>query len=645
MSHSKVDGNVQDARSTSGAPAPMRSTRTFRASDALLFACWAGTIAGLAEAAIGYVRSELRHFPTGEARPEEGFWMAPAAAVAALLTVTLLLVLLDRVARARGAVHRLAPPVSVGLIVYSLVRALHLGIADYALAVLAVGCGALVARATPGQVAGLGRLMRRTTPWMLAGLAAWGAAVPLWRFARERQALAKLPEAARGAPNVLILIWDTARALNLSLYGYERETTPNLERLASRGMVFDRAFATAPWTLPSHVSMLTGRYPHEMSAGRRRPLDPSHGSLAQAFARHGYSTGAFTGNLFYGASNYGLDRGFTWYDDRPATNAMVIAQKYWLTNASALWVRERQFNRQPLQRRLASDVSASLFRWIGRQGGRPFFAFVNHFDAHQPYLPPAPFDQAFSKTRGQHWIDDLPRTYPPDVLRELTDAYDGSLQYLDHELGRLLAKLDEMGVRDNTMVIVTADHGEEFGEHGPELVGHQKSLYSHVLLVPLVIVFPGRVRPGIRRSEPVSIRDLPATVVDAVGLKDDATFPGSSLLTFATGGVSPDATAPRLSEVEKHGMAARGRSWPASAGDMFSLASQNYHYIVDGKGAEQLYDLTDDVRETRNLAHLPEMAERLQFFRASLDSLVPKTKGTRYARKRAGRPGKTDEPE
>lgn len=607
------------------------------ATDALLLAFWIGTISGLTEGAIAYIRNELKHLPTGEAATGEVFWMAPLAAVVSLGAIAVVLIVLDRVLRARGALVRLAPPLFVGIIIFGLVRALHFGIVSFALAILALGCGVLVARATPAHVTRLRRVMRVTAPWMLAGLVAWGIAVPLQRRALERRALAKLPVASPGSPNVLILIWDAARALNLSLYGYARKTTPELEHLGSQGMVFERAFATAPWSLPSHASMLTGRYPHEMSAGPQKPLDESYRSLAEVLAERGYSTGGFTANLFYGASSFGLARGFSWYDARPAIDTMVIAQKYWLTRTVALWLRELQGNRQELQRRPASDVNDAVTGWIARRGQRPFFAFVNHFDAHQPYLPPAPFNRAFTKTGTRYWIDDDPRTYTADTLQQLTDAYDGGLQYLDSELGHLLAKLREMGVLENTMVIVTADHGEEFGEHGPGVVGHQRSLYSPVLLVPLVIVFPAHISPGVRRSEPVSIRDIPATVVEALGLKEENPFPGNSLMQYASGAAAPDASSPQLSEVERHPLARQWAAWPASTGDMFSVAAANYHYILDGEGVERLYDLTDDVWERKNLADSPAMAERLQTFRATLDSLVPAEGGVRRARKRSAK--------
>src|SRR5690606_5011786 len=149
-------------------------------------------------------------------------------------------------------------------------------------------------------------------------LLAWAAIVPGWRRLREARALADLPPAAAGVPNVLVIIWDAARALDISLYGYGRETTPELARLAARGATFERAFSTASWSLPSHGSIFTGRYPHEMTAGRTAPLGERFPTLGEVFSANGYVTGGFTGNLFYGAADFGIARGFAWYDDRPA---------------------------------------------------------------------------------------------------------------------------------------------------------------------------------------------------------------------------------------------------------------------------------------------------------------------------------------
>jgi arylsulfatase A-like enzyme len=599
-------------------------------AEVLLFGLWIGICAGLAEAANAIRRHNLQHLPTGEVVSGEVFWITPLAAVTAFGAIGLLLIALDRVFRARGTPLRLAVPLFVGLATYSLLRALSVGIANYAAVLLALGVATLAVRTQAARPALVRRVVRTTTPWMVGGLIAWALAVPLSRVAFEKRALASLPAPRPGAPNVLVLIWDTARALSLSLYGYERKTTPQLERLAKRGVVFERAFATAPWSLPSHGSIFTGRYPHEMSVGHRMPLDDTHPTLAEVLARHGYVTGGFTGNLFYGSSDYGIARGFSWYDARPPIKPTVVAHTWWLTRRSFQLARERLANDQHMLRRRAGNVNQALLRWIARRGDRPFFAVVNHFDAHQPYLPPEPFNLAFS--RKQPRFSEALHVYPPETLRQYRDAYEGSILYLDHELGQLLDGLRDRGVLDNTLLIVTSDHGEEFGEHGAHLVGHARSLYAPVLYVPLVVVYPPRIAGGTRRRETVSIRDIPATVMDVIGLADQHPFPGISLVGYADGSVAgDDAAQPRLSANERHPWARDFPEWPASAGDMFSLVAGELHYILDGKGREHLYDLSRDIWEQHDVAASAGMAPLLGRFRATLDGMVMED-GVRRAR-------------
>ncbi|MFN2400160.1 MAG: sulfatase [Gemmatimonadaceae bacterium] len=469
--------------------------------DVLLFAIWIGIIGGFAEAVNAYTRNELRHLPTGDATNGEIFWVVPLAATTGFVAITVGLWVLDRLFGGKVGVIRLAPGILVTLAVYSFVGSLHFGIALYAALVLAVGCAAVFVRLMAARPALVRRVPRVSTPAMVAALVVWGLAVPLWRRAMESRALAALPRAASGTPIVLILIWDTARAFNLSTYGYERETTPELTRFAQRGVVFERAFATAPRSLPSHASMLTGRYPHELSAGHDTPLDDTYPSLASALGEHGYATGGFFANFHYGTPSFGLGRGFSWYDARPTIDIMVIAHHWWLAGTSFKYVRKRFGIQQELFRRHAEHVNHELLRWIERRGDRPFFGFVNYFDAHDPYLPPEPFNLAFSTKQPRYWLDPRPHFYEPEVLRELMTAYDTGIRYLDHELGRLLVRLGELGVLDNTLVIVTSDHGEEFGEHGRDLVDHGRSLYSPVIMVPMVLVYPKRVGAGLRRSE------------------------------------------------------------------------------------------------------------------------------------------------
>jgi arylsulfatase A-like enzyme len=592
------------------------------AAEVLLFALWFGSLSGLAEAALAVWRQRIRYFPTGEFVALEVFWMAPLAAIVTMLLAAVGLIGAALILR-RSGLLRAAPPAFAAMAVFSMLRAMRSGLSDIAAALLALGVAAVVHRSLYAWPALARRLVRSTVPVLVTGILAWAIAVPLWRHAAEARALAALPGPPADAPNVLIVIWDAARALDLSLYGYTRETTPELERFARRGTVFDRAFATAPWSLPSHASMFTGRYPTEMTAARQVPLDDSDPTLAEALAGRGYATAGFTANIYYGSRAFGIARGFVRYEDRPRIEPGVVLRT-WRLSRFLLWqVRDRSAENAPgPMRPSASNISDALLDWIDDRGDRPFFAVINQFDAHDPYFPPEPFNVAFADSQPRFWLEEEHVAYSADELSELRDAYDGALRYLDHELGLLLGALEERGVLDNTLVIVTSDHGEEFGEHGADLVKHARSLYTPVLLVPLVVVYPPRVPAGVRRVEPVSIRDIPATVMDVLG-SADTPFPGTSLLRYAEGSVTAEQAAePRLAVAESSPMGGVLQTWPIAAGDMYSLVSGDLHYIVDGEGREQLFDLSTDVWERNDLAGRAEAEPHLRRFRAVLDSMA-----------------------
>jgi arylsulfatase A-like enzyme len=216
-------------------------------------------------------------------------------------------------------------------------------------------------------------------------------------------------------------------------------------------------------------------------------------------------------------------------------------------------------------------------------------------------------------------------------MRELRDAYDTSIRYLDHSLGELLRALEARGVLDNTIVIVTSDHGELFGEHGLLVTGHAHSLYVQEVQVPLVVVYPPGVAAGVRRRETVSIRDVPATVMHLVA--GDATpFPGQSLASIAGGPV--DSLAARMQVGEKHRWANDNPQWPTSAGDMFAIVRGDMHYILNAGGREELYDLARDPQEQHDLATDTSRQAVLAGMRATLDTLAPARDGARSARVR-----------
>jgi arylsulfatase A-like enzyme len=346
---------------------------------------------------------------------------------------------------------------------------------------------------------------------------------------RDRDLSGERPD----TPNVLLLVLDTVRAWSLGLYGSGLLTTPQIEQLARSSTVFDAAYSTSSWTLPAHASLFTGLYPAGTGADWESGLAPSVPTIAEELASRGYETAGFSANLDYVTREYGLDRGFRHFEDYgngfgQALETSALMQKVAFSLRSRLAGNEDQ-----LSRKRATDINAAFLSWQA-SADRPFFAFLNYYDAHEPYLPPAPFAQRFGVARRPIMRTAvLLRTQPAanipaSVVQAEQAAYEAAIAYLDHAIGDMLASC-RRGVLDRTLVIITADHGEEFGEHG--LFHHSYSLYPASLRVPLIVRLPTLVPGNLRVPGAVSIRDVPATIMDLVKA-GGARFPGASLARF-----------------------------------------------------------------------------------------------------------------
>ncbi|HET6681962.1 MAG TPA: sulfatase, partial [Gemmatimonadaceae bacterium] len=441
-------------------------------------------------------------------------WMAPVAYVTLFLLLALPLALLVRFVHRRGA---MAASLFILLSVagFSMLMLVP-RVEPIALSILALGLAVSLTRilaASDAAWRGVRLLMALSSAacLLLAGesiahrllAASGGSAV-----------------ADDDAPNVLLVILDTVREANLSVYGYERETTPALQRLADDGMTFTHAIAPSSWTLPSHASMFTGRPARDLDAFWRVPWNSPDTTLAERLRERGYATGGFVANLLYTHREVGLARGFDRYQDfvrspRQFLGSTVIGQLPWLNillfndstakrEVGILGSAWRLPRAAITARKHAAQVTDEFLDWQGGLDGQPFFAFLNYFDAHTPYDVAPEFEGRFGGGESQ------------------VDRYDGAIASIDAQLGRLFDELRRRGVLKRTLVIVTADHGEQFGEHG--LVEHGNSLYGQVLRVPLILRLPGRVPAGVRIDAAVSTTDIGATIFDAI---DAAKSPGA----------------------------------------------------------------------------------------------------------------------
>jgi arylsulfatase A-like enzyme len=409
---------------------------------------------------------------------------------------------------------------------------------------------------------------------------------------------------------------------------------------------FDLAFSTASWTLPSHASMFTGRWPHELDVDWKSPLRDDVLTLAEYLRSQGYDTAGFAANLEYCSRETGLARGFAHYEDFPIdvydAFSRYVALGHRIEISSWIFVLDRLLekyigrwnNLVPRSSEHVKDAAAvdrAFLGWLAqrREGRRPFFAFLNYNDAHTPYEVPDPSTPGFglrpasSQDRQTllHWNAlDKARLSSHDV-RMAVDVYDDCIAYLDRRLGILLQELSRRGELDKTLVIVTADHGEHLGDH--LLFFHGCSLYRQLVQVPLVIVAHKGVPTDRVVAEPVSLCDVPATVIDLLGLRQDASFPGRSLTRFwrrPDQAVSPPAE-PLLMETGMPALLTNQGREPAAKGPMKSLVARGMHYIRTADGLEELYMLKSDPEERFNVAGSSTAQETLQGFRNTLSAI------------------------
>lgn len=344
--------------------------------------------------------------------------------------------------------------------------------------------------------------MRRAALLLLGGLAGCGAPEP-------------------GVDGLLLVVVDTLRADRVSAAGYPRPTTPNLDGLAARGALFTECVAHAPWTRPSVASLMTGRLPtatgltcHEfrLPKGSCDVLHPELETLAECFASAGFATGGVVANINVDPV-FGFDQGFGRYISIPALQA---ADPAWRMGRG--WLEDT-----------TPAVGDAAIGWLETHGGDgPFLLYLHYLDPHEPYLP-EPDDAALFD----------PATYGdlPEEHRASAAAYDAEVRGVDRDLGRVLAALERLGLRDRTAVVVTSDHGEEFGEHGGAY--HGWTLYEEQLRVPLAIVAPGLTAPDTVLTDAVGLVDLMPTLLELFDVPAPPGLQGRSLAPLLRGELLP----------------------------------------------------------------------------------------------------------
>ncbi len=438
----------------------------------------------------------------------------------------------------------------------------------------------------------------------------------------ERIRTANLPAANAGAPNVIVIVVDTLRADHLSSYGYERDTSPFMDSLAAQGVRFENAISPSSWTQPSHASMLTGRYTYEHQA-ETTPLDDTFPTIGEVMQANGYRTGGFSANTLFFTRRQGHGRGFLHFEDnyQSAPDAFFNSSLYgFIFDFYGL---RKALNYEGVPTRvLASDINRSVLDWIDRDSDRPFFVFMNYFDVHDPYTPPEPYRSKYASTPNpggliNGFVERYSPSLTPEQIQTEIEAYDGSISYVDDEIKNLFDELEARGLLDDTIVIVTSDHGESLGEHG--LLQHSASLYLDEIHVPLIVWNPAYVPSGKTVDTPVSLTSLPSTILSLVNAKEDP-FPGPSLAVLISGDDAPAEWPDPISELTQ--MEGATEINPSTHGAMKSVIGSEMQHILHEKFGEELYNWRDDPQELNNLADDASARSALNRFRLYLKTLL-----------------------
>lgn len=424
--------------------------------------------------------------------------------------------------------------------------------------------------------------------------------IPLLALALSGCTAETLPTETR-PPNIVLITLDTTRADHLGVYGYPRGTSPALDDFARDAVVYDHAWATAPWTLPSHASLLTGKYPtshgaHYVREGgeanlsrvltsvpknnfRANRLPESHRTLAEILRDRGYATGAFSAGHWL-AKEFGVLQG---YDD-------------WDTHV------------QRLEGKSAEELNRSAFRWIRNvPADQPLHLLINYFDPHDPYTPNETDRLPIETLETDVGLD-------PKIRRDL-DAYDAEIHYMDRHLSFLFDTLREENRFDHAMIIVVADHGEFFGEHG--LVNHGPWLNEELLRIPMIVRYPGERGGGRRDSTPVSLVDALPMIAQEVGFElppgVEGKWPQSAGIVLAESRTSPFHLRKLGKEVDR---------------DLRAVIDWPWKLIAGTKGSRNLFRLDHDPKELKPIQDPDRMATLEDRLASAVRAFDPPRQGT-----------------
>jgi len=362
--------------------------------------------------------------------------------------------------------------------------------------------------------------------------------------------------------NVILISIDTCRADYLSCYGYQLQTSVNIDNLAQNGVLFENVYTPVPFTLPAHCSMLTGTVPayHGVLDNLGYKLSEDNITLAETLGDNGFTTAAFIGSFILD-SQFGLAQGFDSYEDDF----------------------EQEQNTVGIVERTGDETTRHVIKWLEEKRGEKNFVFLHYYDPHFSYDPPEPFGSMFKNIPP---LNKLPAD--SGLAPGLFGKYAGEIAFTDHCIGRVIEKLKEVGIYDSTLIIITGDHGESLGEHREHTHGYY--IYQSTIKVPLVFIFPGGPKAK-RINAPVSLIDIPPTVCSLLGIQSPGVTQGKDLLPYFNGHSQPYP--------DRHIYCQSLGPTIYMANSLLGVVNDSYKYIQTTR--PELYDLIEDPQELDNI--------------------------------------------
>lgn len=412
-------------------------------------------------------------------------------------------------------------------------------------------------------------------------------------------------------PNIVLIVLDTARAMNFSCYGYYRETSPNIDKLSEKGILFENTITPAPWTLPAHASLLTGTYPLRHSLNSTGSvLGNDLILLPEVLRNKGYQTIGIANNCYIGKMSR-LNKGFRVFEEpeEKFKHTRPVILRKTLRKLFGKWCNEKY----EIGATRTNELAKTYIRQISKN--EPYFIFLNLMDAHLPYLCPKKFRYMFlskdidvnrlKKVNQDVWLYLAGKV---EMTREdfsiLESLYDAQIRYLDYIVGNFIDFLRKSGYLDNTFLFIMSDHGENLGEHN--LMGHVHNLYDTVLRIPLIVYYPGIITPGKRINKQVSLMDIFPTILEVLDIRDeklDNQIQGNSLFNVING---EEGNSCLIAEYPIPQLEPFKRKVPEFDYSKFNrglraIRTDEFKYIWSSNGKDEFYDLTRDPGENSNL--------------------------------------------